>query len=159
MVAVEPERLAGPQAVEDRERLVEPLGADAGGRLLADVAEPLVVERPEADREHEPPTGQPVDGHRLPCELPRPAPGRREHERPEPDPFGTHRHRREHDPRVVHVARADGDRVVGEHAVPARGLGLGREVRLDERVAGGDHDPVLHRTIVANPGAGPADPR
>jgi hypothetical protein len=42
------------RALEDRERLVEPLATDDGLRRLADVAERAVVERAEPDRQDEP---------------------------------------------------------------------------------------------------------
>ena len=144
VLALERERLAGPEALEDRQRLVEALGADARLGRLADVAERAVVERPEPDRQHEPSVRQPVDRHRLAGELPRPAPGRRREDRAERDPRGPHRHRRHDDPRVVRVGQADRDPVPREDAVPARGLGLRGELGLGPRVARGDDDPGLH---------------
>ena len=126
---------------------------------LADVAEALVVERAQAHRQDEPAAGQDVERRGLAGELPGPPPAGREHHRPEPDPLGPHRHRREQHPRVVHLAVADGDRVVREHGVPARSLGRGGEVGLGERIAAGDDDAVLHRPIFADEtGAGPDGP-
>ena len=78
VLALEPERLAGLEAVEDREGLVEPLGPLPRRRRLADVAEARVIERPEPHREHEAAARQRVQRDGLAGELPRPAARRRE---------------------------------------------------------------------------------
>src|SRR6185295_934122 len=70
VTALEPERFAAPEALEDGQALVEPLGADARIGRLADVAERAVIERPEADRQDQPAAGQAVERHGLARQLP-----------------------------------------------------------------------------------------
>ena len=151
--SVEGERFAALEAVEDGEGLVEPFGTLSRPGRLADVAEPEIVGRAEADGKDEPPVRQDVERHRLAGQLPGPSPGRRENDRPDRDPLGPHRDRREEDPRVVHHGVPDRDRVVREHAVPAGRLGLSGEIGGQPRIARRKHDSVAHRTMIADAAA------
>ena len=106
--------------------------------------EPLVVEGPEADREHEPSTRQVVDGQRLARQLPGSTARRREHDGAERTRLRAHGHGRQERPRVDHLVAADGDGVVREDAVPAGILGTGREVDELRGRADIDDDAVAH---------------
>ncbi len=151
VIALERERLAGLQAIDDCQGLVEQAGPRPGCHGFAHVAEARIVERAEADRHDQAPVREVVERDDLARELPRPPARRREDQCPEPDPLGPGGHRGQQDPRVPHVPVADGDRVVGEDPVPAGCLGLGGEVGGGLRIAGGDDDAVLHGRIIPCP--------
>ncbi len=74
VAALEGEGLAGPEPLEDGQRLVHQLGARPGIGRLAHVAEPGIVERAQPDREDESTARQVIDRHGLARQLPGSAP-------------------------------------------------------------------------------------
>src|SRR5690606_31960392 len=93
-------------------------------------------------------TGETVDGHGLPRDLPRVAPRQGEDHRAEPDPGGADRDGTEQCPRVVGVHVTDADAVPREEPVPA-GL-LGGRGHVEDLVEGpeGRDDAVPHAATV-----------
>ena len=136
--AVEAERLAGPQTVEDGETLVEQLGAHPRVGLLAEGGELRLPAAAQPDAEREAPAAQRVQGDRLARHLPRPATRQRRDHDPQPHPLRADRHPRHRDPRIgrgqrgVLLAR---DVVPHEDAVPAGRLCLGGELHEQARLA------------------------
>src|SRR5207247_10141042 len=131
LLAPERERLAGPQARQDREPLVETLRADARIRLLAEQSEARVVRIAESDAEDQAPAGELVDAGRLPREVPRPPACERRHLDADPHALGRDSDRRERDPRVAGrnpaIALIE-DVILEEDAVPSGGLGAAGEL-------------------------------
>ena len=86
MLAGEGERLAAPQAVEDRQGLVEHRRPAPDVDLVAEVPE-LGPRRPaETDPQDEPALAQPVERGRRAGQHPRPLAGHGRHHRAQPDP-------------------------------------------------------------------------
>ena len=144
MASLERKRLAGPEPLQDRQRFIDELGAGFGVGRFTHVAEPEIVRGTQAHWEDQPAARQAVDGHGLPGELPGPATRWSGDDEPETDPLRPDRHRGQHDPRVVNLHVADGDRVVVEDAVPAGRLRFRREIGHLARVASVDDDAESH---------------
>ena len=79
MRAAERERLAGPEAGDDLEPLVEDAGTDASVGFLSQVREAGVALISDADAEHQPALGQLIHCRSLARQVPRPPAGERDH--------------------------------------------------------------------------------
>jgi hypothetical protein len=113
LLAVEVDVLAGQQALQHLERLVEEDAALPRLGRVAERAEFLPAVVAEADAHHEPAAGQQVERGRLPGQHPRPAAGERSHHGAEPDLPGGRRDRGHRDPWVT-----DGHAGARQHVVP-----------------------------------------
>ena len=151
VAALEGEALAAPQAVEDLQALVEPVGAHARVRVLAEGAELLLRAGAEPGAEHQPAAGEQVDRGRLTRQQPGAAAGQRQDHHADADPLGDAGHRRQHHPGVHHRRLVlVGQVVPDEEAVPAGLLGLAGQG--DQQVGVGVLADVRHADGEAHDG-------